>query len=65
MVWRIKVRDESLQTQVLTNTHSTLMFSVSGHVSNIPGFYDAFHVESADPMYRRQHPGKKCGEVIM
>jgi len=52
MVWRIKVRDESLRTQVLTNTHSTPMFRVNGPVSNIPGFYDAFHVKPTDPMFR-------------
>ncbi len=52
MVWRIKARDESLRTQVLTNPHSTPMFRVNGSVSNTPGFYEAFHVKPADPMYR-------------
>jgi putative endopeptidase len=51
-VWRIKVRDENLRTQVLTNPHSTPMFRVNGPVSNMPAFYDAFHVKPTDPMYR-------------
>jgi putative endopeptidase len=51
-VWRIKVRDENLRTQVLTNPHSTAMFRVNGPVSNMPAFYDAFNVKSTDPMYR-------------
>jgi putative endopeptidase len=51
-VWRIKVRDENLRTQVLTNPHSTPMFRVNGPVSNMPAFYEAFHVKPTDPMYR-------------
>ena len=52
MVWRIKSRDESLRTQVMTNPHSTPMYRVNGPVSNIPAFYEAFHVKPSDPMYR-------------
>ncbi len=51
-VWRIKVRDENLRTQVMTNPHSTPMYRVNGPVSNMPAFYDAFHVKPSDPMYR-------------
>ena len=51
-VWRIKVRDENLRTQVMTNPHSTPMYRVNGPVSNMPAFYDAFHVKPTDPMYR-------------
>ena len=48
----IKNRDESVRTLVLTNPHSTPMYRVNGTVSNIPAFYDAFHVKPTDPMYR-------------
>ena len=51
-VWRIKVRDESLRTQVLNNPHSTPMYRVNGPVSNMPAFYEAFHVKPSDPMFR-------------
>jgi putative endopeptidase len=51
-VWRIKNRDESLRTQVMTNPHSTPMYRVNGPVSNMPAFYEAFHVKPTDPMYR-------------
>ncbi len=51
-VWRIKNRDENVRTQVMTNPHSTPMFRVNGPVSNMPAFYEAFHVKPTDPMYR-------------
>jgi putative endopeptidase len=51
-VWRIKNRDESVRTQVMTNPHSTPMYRVNGPVSNMPAFYEAFHVKPTDPMYR-------------
>jgi putative endopeptidase len=51
-VWRIKNRDESVRTQVMTNPHSTPMYRVNGPVSNMPAFYEAFHVKPGDPMYR-------------
>jgi putative endopeptidase len=51
-VWRIKNRDESLRTMVLTNPHSTEMYRVNGPVSNMPAFYQAFNVKEGDKMYR-------------
>ena len=51
-VWRIKNRDESVRTQVMTNPHSTPMYRVNGPVSNMPAFYEAFNVKPTDPMYR-------------
>jgi putative endopeptidase len=51
-VWRIKNRDESVRTQVLTNPHSTPMYRVNGPVSNMAAFYEAFHVKPTDAMYR-------------
>ncbi len=51
-VWRIKTRKERLITMALTNPHSSPMWRVNGPVSNMPAFYDAFHVLPTDPMYR-------------
>jgi putative endopeptidase len=51
-VWKIKTRKERLITMALTNPHSSPMWRVNGPVSNMPAFYEAFHVEPTDPMYR-------------
>ena len=51
-VWRIKTRKERLITMALTNPHSSPMWRVNGPVSNMPSFYEAFHVLPTDPMYR-------------
>ena len=51
-VWKIKTRKERLITMALTNPHSSPMWRVNGPVSNMPAFYEAFHVQPADPMYR-------------
>ncbi|HXB29226.1 MAG TPA: M13 family metallopeptidase [Puia sp.] len=51
-VWKIKTRKERLITMALTNPHSSPMWRVNGPVSNMPAFYEAFHVLPSDPMYR-------------
>ncbi len=51
-VWRMKTRRERLITMALTNPHSSPMWRVNGPVSNMPSFYEAFHVLPSDPMYR-------------
>jgi putative endopeptidase len=51
-VWKIKTRKERLITMALTNPHSSPMWRVNGPVSNMPAFYEAFHVQSSDSMYR-------------
>jgi putative endopeptidase len=51
-VWRIKTRKERLISMALTNPHSSPMWRVNGPVSNMPSFYEAFHVLPTDPMYR-------------
>jgi putative endopeptidase len=51
-IWKRKDRKESLRTQVKTNPHSTAMYRVNGPMSNMPAFYDAFHVQPSDSMYR-------------
>ncbi len=51
-IWRIKVRPERERTLALTNPHSSPKWRVNGPASNTPAFYDAFHVEPSDSMYR-------------
>ncbi len=51
-IWRIKYRDETLRTQILTNTHSPGMYRANGPLSNIEAFYEAFNVGAGDGMYR-------------
>ncbi|HMH21363.1 MAG TPA: M13 family metallopeptidase [Puia sp.] len=51
-VWRVKTRPESMKTQVLNNPHSTAQFRVDGPVTNLNAFYDTYHVQSTDMMYR-------------
>jgi putative endopeptidase len=54
-IWRIKQRDESLRTQVLTNPHSPTRFRVDGPLSNLDAFYAAFNVQPGDKMYRPEN----------
>ncbi len=51
-IWRIKVRPERERTLALTNPHSSPMWRVNGPASNTAAFYEAFHVERSDSMYR-------------
>lgn len=51
-IWRIKYRDETLRTQVLTDPHSPGMFRANGPLTNFPPFYQAFNVKEGDKMFR-------------
>lgn len=51
-IWRLKQRDESTRTQVLTDPHSPTQFRVNGPLSNLPAFYAAFGVKKGDKMWR-------------
>ncbi len=50
--WLGETRDASLAQQVMTNVHAPGKFRVLGPMSNVPEFYEAFHVKEGDPMYR-------------
>jgi len=50
-VWRVKERDASLRSQVLTNPHSTPQFRVNGPVADLNAFYTTFDVKPSDKMY--------------
>ena len=51
-IWRIKYKDETLRTQILTDPHSPGMYRANGPLSNIEAFYEAFNVQPGDGMYR-------------
>lgn len=51
-IWRVKYRDETLRTQVLTDPHSPGMYRANGPLTNIPYFYDAFGVKEGDKMFK-------------
>ena len=50
--WLGETRDAALAQQVMSNVHAPGKFRVLGPMSNIPEFYEAFHVKPGDPMYR-------------
>jgi putative endopeptidase len=54
-IWRVKYRDETLRTQVLTDPHSPGMFRANGPLTNFTPFYEAFNVKEGDKMYRPEH----------
>jgi putative endopeptidase len=46
-----KSRDERLEQQVKTDTHSPEKIRVNGTVTNVPGFYEAFNLQAGDALY--------------
>ncbi len=50
-VWRGKIRDEALRTQIATDPHSPAKYRINGIVRNIPQFYEAFDVQEGDALY--------------
>jgi putative endopeptidase len=51
--WRTNMRPEYLKKMVRTNNHSPAMTRVSGPLSNMKEFYEAFGVKEGDKMYRK------------
>lgn len=50
--WMVNITNESLARQIMMDVHSPAEFRINGPLSNIPEFYNAFHVKEGDPMYR-------------
>ena len=51
-IWRTKQREESLRTQVLTDSHSPARSRINGPLSNLEAFYSAFNIKEGDKMWR-------------
>ncbi|MBS3737798.1 M13 family metallopeptidase [Mesohalobacter halotolerans] len=50
-VWRTKMRDEALKTQVKTDPHSPGMYRAYVPLQNVDAFYEAFNVKEGDSLY--------------
>jgi len=49
--WLGQDRQESLQSQILTNEHAPGFLRVNGPFSDVPEFYEAFHIKKGDKMW--------------
>ena len=50
-VWREKIRDDALRQRLVSDPHSPALYRVNGTIRNIPGWYEAFGVQSGDKLY--------------
>ncbi|MEM9363306.1 MAG: M13 family metallopeptidase [Bacteroidota bacterium] len=50
-VWRTKIRDEALRTQIKTDPHSPGQIRAIQPLLNVQSFYDAFDIKEGDKMY--------------
>lgn len=50
-VWRSKIRDAALRTQIATDPHSPGVYRANGSVRNVPEWYDAFGVSETNALY--------------
>ncbi|WP_222984380.1 M13 family metallopeptidase [Flagellimonas meishanensis] len=50
-VWRTKIRDEALRTQIKTDPHSPGQVRAIQPLLNVQAFYDAFDIKEGDGMY--------------
>lgn len=53
-IWRMKYRDETLRTQILTDPHSPGMFRAVGPLENMEQFYDAFGIKEGDELWKSE-----------
>lgn len=49
--WKIEQRDEALANQLLTNVHAPEFLRVNGPLTDVPEFYEAFHIKKGDKMW--------------
>lgn len=49
--WLEQDRKESLSSQILTNEHAPAFMRVNGPFTDVPEFYEAFHIKKGDKMW--------------
>ena len=49
--WLGQERKEALSSQILTNEHSPGFMRVNGPFTDVPEFYEAFHIKKGDKMW--------------
>jgi putative endopeptidase len=49
--WMEQDRKEMLSSQILTNEHSPAFMRVNGPFTDVPEFYEAFHIKKGDKMW--------------
>ena len=49
--WMQSVRQEAESSQILTNEHSPAKLRVNGPFTDVPEFYDAFHIKKGNKMW--------------
>jgi len=49
--WLMQERKEALSSQLLTDVHSPAFLRVNGPFSDVPEFYEAFHIKKGDKMW--------------
>ena len=52
LAWMVNMRPESVTNQVKSDVHSPAKWRVIGPLSNMPEFYQTFHVKQGDAMWR-------------
>ncbi len=50
-VWRTKIREDALKTQIKTDPHSPGMVRAVQPLKNVDAFYEAFNIKETDSMY--------------
>jgi putative endopeptidase len=50
--WLYHQQEESLRSRLLSDVHSPAQWRVNGPFANIPEFYEAFHIQPGQPMWR-------------
>lgn len=49
--WLGHQREEALKNQIVTDVHAPAFLRVNGPMSNVPEFYEAFHIKKGDKMW--------------